>query len=58
MENRGVVADWDEKSRQLTLWDTTQAPIPIRNGTAARLGLQRTRSESSRPSSGVDLGPR
>ena len=35
MENRGIVAHWEPKSQHLTLWDTTQAPIPIRNGLAA-----------------------
>ena len=34
MENRGVVASWDARAEQLTVWDTTQAPIPIRNGLA------------------------
>ncbi|MCH7664658.1 MAG: xanthine dehydrogenase family protein molybdopterin-binding subunit [Acidobacteria bacterium] len=34
MENRGVVADWDGREQRLTMWDTTQAPIPIRNGLA------------------------
>ncbi|MGD8996905.1 MAG: molybdopterin-dependent oxidoreductase, partial [Anaerolineae bacterium] len=24
MENRGIVASWDEKSQHLTIWDTTQ----------------------------------
>ena len=32
MENRGIVANWDRQSEQLTMWDTTQAPIAIRNG--------------------------
>ncbi len=31
IENRGVVAQWDAKAEELTVWDTTQAPIPIRN---------------------------
>ncbi|HEX6202155.1 MAG TPA: molybdopterin cofactor-binding domain-containing protein, partial [Thermoanaerobaculia bacterium] len=35
IENRGVVAWWDDRSGRLTVWDTTQAPIPIRNGLAA-----------------------
>ena len=39
MENRGIVASWDAKSDQLTVWDTTQAPIFIRNGLAGILGL-------------------
>src|SRR5262249_13419718 len=28
IETRGVIADWDAKSERLTVWDTTQAPIP------------------------------
>lgn len=39
IENRGVVAGWDARAAELTVWDTTQAPIPIRNGLAAMLGL-------------------
>ncbi|MGD2040732.1 MAG: molybdopterin-dependent oxidoreductase, partial [Anaerolineae bacterium] len=31
MENRGIVAHWEPKMQHLTVWDTTQAPIPIRN---------------------------
>ena len=38
MENRGIVADWDHRSGRLTVWDTTQAPISIRNGLAAHVG--------------------
>jgi CO/xanthine dehydrogenase Mo-binding subunit len=34
MENRGIVAHWDAKSQHLTMWNTTQAPIPLRNGLA------------------------
>jgi carbon-monoxide dehydrogenase large subunit len=58
MENRGIVADWDEKSRQLTMWDTTQAPIPIRNGTAARLGLQENQVRVIAPFIGGGFGPK
>ncbi|MCH8338222.1 MAG: xanthine dehydrogenase family protein molybdopterin-binding subunit, partial [Chloroflexi bacterium] len=32
LENRGVVAEWDAHSQRLTVWDTTQAPNPIRIG--------------------------
>jgi aerobic carbon-monoxide dehydrogenase large subunit len=32
IETRGVVAAWDEKADRLTVWDTTQAPVVIRNG--------------------------
>ncbi|HEX6288912.1 MAG TPA: molybdopterin cofactor-binding domain-containing protein, partial [Herpetosiphonaceae bacterium] len=39
MEGRGVVAHYEPLARQLTVWDSTQAPIPIRNGLARMLGL-------------------
>lgn len=39
LENRGVVAQWDARCEELTVWDTTQAPIPIRSGLARMLGL-------------------
>ncbi len=58
MENRGIVADWDEKSQHLTLWDTTQAPIPIRNGTAARLGLSENQVRVIAPFIGGGFGPK
>ena len=58
MENRGIVAHWDEKSKQLTMWDTTQAPIPIRNGTAARLGLSDNQVRVIAPFIGGGFGPK
>ena len=39
IETRGVVADWDARSRKLTVWDSTQAPLPIKNGLARMFGL-------------------
>ena len=58
MENRGIVAHWDEKSQYLTIWDTTQAPIPIRNGTAARLGLSESQVRVIAPFIGGGFGPK
>jgi len=58
MENRGIIANWDEKSKQLTMWDTTQAPIPIRNGTAARLGLSDSQVRVIAPFVGGGFGPK
>src|SRR5688572_9500597 len=29
IENRAVAAQWDRQAEELTIWDTTQAPIPI-----------------------------
>ncbi len=58
MENRGVVAYWEERSQQMTIWDTTQAPIPIRNGTAARLGLAENQVRVIAPFLGGGFGPK
>jgi carbon-monoxide dehydrogenase large subunit len=58
MENRGVVAHWDAKSQHLTVWDTTQAPIPIRNGLAARLGLSEHQVRVIAPFLGGGFGPK
>jgi carbon-monoxide dehydrogenase large subunit len=58
MENRGIVADWDAKSQHLTVWDTTQAPIPIRNGLAFRLGLSEHQVRVIAPFLGGGFGPK
>ncbi len=58
MENRGIVADWDDKAQRLTLWDTTQAPIPIRNGLAAMLGLSESQVRVVAPFIGGGFGPK
>ena len=58
MENRGVVASWDAREDQLTVWDTTQAPIPIRNGLAAMLGLSESQVQVIAPFIGGGFGPK
>ncbi len=58
MENRGVVADWDGRGQRLTIWDTTQAPIPIRNGIAAMLGLSESQVRVIAPFIGGGFGPK
>jgi carbon-monoxide dehydrogenase large subunit len=58
MENRGLVAHWDEKSQHLTLWDTTQAPIPVRNGLAGMLGLSEHQVRVIAPFVGGGFGPK
>ncbi|WP_372364558.1 molybdopterin cofactor-binding domain-containing protein [Candidatus Uabimicrobium sp. HlEnr_7] len=58
MENRGVVANWDERNQQLTIWDTTQAPIPIRNGLASMLGLSQSQVRVIAPFIGGGFGPK
>ena len=58
IENRAVVAQWDAQAEELTIWDTTQAPIPIRNGLAARLGLLESQVRVVAPFVGGGFGPK
>ena len=58
IENRGVVAWWDDRADRLTVWDTTQAPIPIRNGLAAMLGLSEHQVRLVAPFIGGGFGPK
>lgn len=58
MENRGIVAEWDAKGEQLTMWDTTQAPIAIRNGLAGMLGLSEKQVRVIAPFIGGGFGPK
>ncbi|HEX2253539.1 MAG TPA: xanthine dehydrogenase family protein molybdopterin-binding subunit [Thermoanaerobaculia bacterium] len=58
IENRGVVAWWDERAGRLTVWDTTQAPIPVRNGLAAMLGLSEHQVRLVAPFIGGGFGPK
>src|SRR6516162_4280205 len=58
IETRGVVADWDARSEHLTVWDTTQAPIPIRNGLAAMLRLNERQVRVIAPFIGGGFGPK
>jgi carbon-monoxide dehydrogenase large subunit len=58
IENRGVVAQWDRRSEELTIWDTTQAPIPIRNGLAAWFGLRESQVRVVAPFIGGGFGPK
>ena len=58
LEARAVAAQWDAKSERLTVWDTTQAPIPIRNGLAAMLGLSEGQVRVVAPFVGGGFGPK
>jgi carbon-monoxide dehydrogenase large subunit len=58
METRGVVAQWDERSDQLTMWDTTQAPVFVRNGLAAMLNLSERQVRVIAPFVGGGFGPK
>ena len=58
IENRGVIADWDGRDGRLTVWDTTQAPIPVRNALAALLGLPESCVRVVAPFIGGGFGPK
>jgi carbon-monoxide dehydrogenase large subunit len=58
MENRGIVADWDQKAGKLTMWDTTQAPVSIRNLLAGILGLSGHQIRLIAPFIGGGFGPK
>jgi aerobic carbon-monoxide dehydrogenase large subunit len=58
IENRGIVAEWDQRTQTLTMWDTTQAPVIIRNGMAARLGLSESQVRVIAPFLGGGFGPK
>lgn len=58
IETRGIVAQWDGKADRLTVWDTTQAPVVIRNGLAAMLGLSERQVRVIAPFIGGGFGPK
>ena len=58
IETRGIVAAWDRSAEHLTVWDTTQAPIPIRNGLAGLLGLLESQVRVIAPFIGGGFGPK
>jgi carbon-monoxide dehydrogenase large subunit len=58
IETRGVVAQWNARGQQMTVWDTTQAPVFIRNGLAAMLGLGERQVRVIAPFVGGGFGPK
>ena len=58
IENRGIVAEWDKRASRLTVWDTTQAPVVIRNGLANMLGLSERQVRVIAPFIGGGFGPK
>jgi CO/xanthine dehydrogenase Mo-binding subunit len=58
IETRGIVAKWDNRANQLTVWDTTQAPVFLRNGLAAMLGLSERQVRVIAPFVGGGFGPK
>ena len=58
METRGIVANWDARANQMTIWDTTQAPVFFRNGIAGMLGLSERQVRVIAPFVGGGFGPK
>ena len=58
IETRGIVAHWDARAARLMVWDTTQAPVVIRNGLAAMLGLSEKQVRVIAPFIGGGFGPK
>src|SRR5205807_9477770 len=58
IETRGIVAHWDGRADQLTVWDTTQAPVFLRDGLAGMLGLSERQVRVIAPFVGGGFGPK
>jgi len=58
IETRGVVAEWDGRARTLTVWDSTQAPIRIRNYLSLLFGLPESHVRVIAPDIGGGFGPK
>lgn len=56
LEARGVLARYDEREDALTVWDSTQAPVAIRNGLASMLGIPESRVRVITPQTGGGFG--
>jgi carbon-monoxide dehydrogenase large subunit len=56
LEARGVVARHDRRTGALTVWDSTQAPLSIRNGLASMLGLAESNVRVVAPQTGGGFG--
>ena len=56
IETRGVVAVYDARQGSLKVWDSTQAPITIKHGLAAMLGLPELKVDVIAPDVGGGFG--
>jgi carbon-monoxide dehydrogenase large subunit len=56
IETRGVVAEYDPRTRMLRAWISTQAPLPIKNGLARLFGLPEFKVEIIAPDVGGGFG--
>jgi aerobic carbon-monoxide dehydrogenase large subunit len=56
IETRGLAAHWDPRQLVLRVWDSTQAPLPIKNGLARLLQLPEFRVDVIAPDVGGGFG--
>jgi carbon-monoxide dehydrogenase large subunit len=56
IETRGVVAEFDARAGTLRVWDSTQAPLPIKNGLARMFGLAEFKVDVIAPDVGGGFG--
>jgi len=58
MENRGFVVEWNDRKEEMTVWATSQAPLPLRGAIASRLGLVENQVRVEIPFIGGGFGPK
>jgi len=58
MENRALVASWECRTQNMTIWTNNQAPIPVRNTCAANLGLSESQVHVITAFTGGGFGPK
>jgi carbon-monoxide dehydrogenase large subunit len=58
MENRGLVASWDNRTQSMIIWTNNQAPIPLRNTVASNLGLSDSQVHVITAFTGGGFGPK
>jgi Aerobic-type carbon monoxide dehydrogenase, large subunit CoxL/CutL homologs len=56
LEGRGVLADWDPRRQKLTVFDSTQSPVAIRQGLSRLLDIPLDQLEVSAPDVGGGFG--
>ena len=58
LECRGVLARWDPRDSQLTLWTSSQSPHAVRDHVAAHLGMSPDDIQVATPDVGGGFGPK
>jgi carbon-monoxide dehydrogenase large subunit len=56
METRGTAAQFDRRTKQLTVWDTTQVPSPVRRALALWFGISEDEVRVIAPHTGGGFG--